>query len=202
MSCVALIIDLIEGLGCGVLFSTRECLNFGLRNAVDKALSRLVKIGYIVRVARGVFVRPDSEPVTYTVSDIAAVKAAVYNKSFATHGADLAHQFGLADVANAEATFYVGGSSSSFDTIFERVHFKRASAKKIASGEGTVGTFIRALWYLRLPALTEVVHKAVACLSESEQANLANSAHLMPGWLSAQLRSHFSASYTVTENAT
>ncbi|MBP9093814.1 type IV toxin-antitoxin system AbiEi family antitoxin domain-containing protein [bacterium] len=193
MSCVEQIIRLIESLAKGVLFATKDCLNFGLRNAVDKALSRLVKIGYIMRIARGVFVRPESALIVYDVRDIAAFKAAVFNKTIATHGVDLAHRFGLVDEANKEAVFYVGGCSSSFDSIVQRVHFKRASAKRIASGEKTVGTFIRALWHLRLPEPTDAVQKAVMSLADTEQRDLMRSAHLMPGWLTTQVRLLLSA---------
>lgn len=193
MSCVGQIIGLIESLANGVLFATKDCLNFGLRNAVDKALSRLVKIGYILRIARGVFARPASPLIVYDVRDIAAFKAAVFNKIIATHGVDLAHRFGFVEEASKEAVYYVGGCSSSFDSIVQRVHFKRASAKRIASGEKTVGTLIRALWYLRLSVPTDAVQKALVSLSESEQRDLISSAHLMPGWLTTQIRLFLSA---------
>jgi|JI6StandDraft_1071083.scaffolds.fasta_scaffold00142_1 hypothetical protein len=193
MSCVEQIICLVKSLAKGALFATRDCLNFGIRNTVDKALSRLVKIGYIMRIARGVFARSDSPQTLFDVRQIAAFKAGVYNKIIATHGADLAHRFGFAEDANAEATFYVSGSSSSFDSILKRVHFKRASAKRIASGEKTVGTLIRALWYLRLPEPNEVAHKVIASLSESEQIDLVQAAPLVPGWLMTQVRLLLSA---------
>ena len=193
MSCVEQIISLVESLAKGVLFATKDCLNFGLRNTVDKALSRLVKIGYIMRIARGVFVRPDSQPVVYDVRDIAAFKAAVFSKTIATYGADLAHRFGLVEKANTDATFYVGGCSSSFDSIVQRVHFKRASAKRMAPGEKTVGALIGALWYLRLPEPTDAVQKAILSLAKSEQRDLMRSAHLMPGWLTTQIRLLLSA---------
>ena len=193
MSCVAQIICLVKSLARGALFATRDCLNFGIRNTVDKALSRLVKIGYIMRIARGVFARSDSQPTAFKVRDIAAFKAGVYSKAIATHGADLAYRFGLLENANAESTFYVAGSSSSFNTILERIHFKRASAKRIATGEETVGTLIRALWYLRLPEPNEVMQQAVASLTESEQMDLVQAAPLMPGWLMTQVRLLLSA---------
>ncbi len=193
VSCVEQIICLIKSLAKDALFATRDCLNFGIRNTVDKALSRLVKIGYIMRIARGVFARSDSQQAAFDVRQIAAFKAGVYNKIIATHGADLAYRFGLAEPSNAESTFYVSGSSSSFDSILKRVHFKRASAKRIATGETTVGTFIRALWHLRLPEPNEVAQKAIASLSENEQIDLVQAAHLMPGWLMTQVRLLLSA---------
>ena len=41
------------------IFSTREFLNFGKRAAIDKCLSRLVKRGEIIRLARGLFKKFD-----------------------------------------------------------------------------------------------------------------------------------------------
>ncbi|MFA6210684.1 MAG: DUF6088 family protein [Candidatus Obscuribacterales bacterium] len=208
MSCAGEIINLIDGLSKGALFATKDCLNFGLRNAVDKALSRLVKIGCIVRVARGVFARGDTDPTSFTVISIAAFKASVYNKVIATHGALLCRNFGWSSESSSEAsakasskasaqanseelcetTFYVGGCSSSFESIVQRIHFRRSSAKRISTGDDVIGELVRALWHLRLPEPTDAVQNTVANLSKGQQRRLLQSAHLMPNWLMEQFR--------------
>ncbi len=204
MSCAGEIINLIDGLSQGALFATKDCLNFGLRNAVDKALSRLVKIGCIVRVARGVFARGDTDPTCFTVASIAAFKASVYNKVIATHGALLCRNFGWSNESNSEAnskasaqanseelcetTFYVGGCSSSFESIVQRIHFRRSSAKRISTGDDVIGELVRALWHLRLPEPTDAVQNTLANLSKEQQRRLLQSAHLMPNWLMEQFR--------------
>lgn len=43
----------------GDMFTTRELLRYGNRNAIDQILYRLVKAGIIIRLAWGVFVRQD-----------------------------------------------------------------------------------------------------------------------------------------------
>lgn len=207
MSCAGEIINLIDGLSKGALFATKDCLNFGLRNAVDKALSRLVKVGCIVRVARGVFARADTDPASFTVASIAAFKASVYNKVIATHGALLCRNFGWSAESSSESakasskasaqanseelcetTFYVGGCSSSFDSIVQRIHFRRSSAKRINTGDNIIGELVRALWHLRLPEPADAVQNTVANLSVEQQQRLLHSAHLMPNWLMEQFR--------------
>jgi hypothetical protein len=53
-------------------FTTREFLNYGQRAAVDQTLSRLVKQGFIVRLAPGVFAREVSKE--YTPLEIKTAK--------------------------------------------------------------------------------------------------------------------------------
>ncbi len=71
------------------IFSTREFLNFGKRAAVDKCLSRLVKRGEIIRLARGLFKRFDGNtlPLTRIVADC---KAKAFGKQIVTHALDAA----------------------------------------------------------------------------------------------------------------
>jgi hypothetical protein len=74
----------IFGLPVGKIFTTRDCLTFGRRGAIDQALSYLVKRGVIRRLARGVFVRDPLENMIFTNAEIAKAKAEAFGRRFAT----------------------------------------------------------------------------------------------------------------------
>ncbi|MFY0104189.1 hypothetical protein ABTP95_20360, partial [Acinetobacter baumannii] len=78
MSTMARIRRLISSIQLGELFTTRNCLSFGSRGSVDQSLYSLVKSGTIVRVVRGVFMRPGSD--MPTALQLAKIKAESFGK--------------------------------------------------------------------------------------------------------------------------
>lgn len=75
----------------GDMFTTRELLRYGNRNAIDQVTYRLVKAGIIIRLAWGVFVRQED----YTGEDlpgpmeVARVKARAFSREVFILGEDL-----------------------------------------------------------------------------------------------------------------
>jgi len=78
-----------RSLPAGKLFTTRECLGFGLRVNVDQALYRLVKEGFLRRIVRGMFVCSLTGKARYSVAEIAALKASSFGKQIVEHSADI-----------------------------------------------------------------------------------------------------------------
>lgn len=64
-----------------VIFTTRELLNYAKRNTVDKTLSEFVKVGYLIRLARGVFIKQGSK--IPSIYKIASAKARAFGKEIA-----------------------------------------------------------------------------------------------------------------------
>ena len=62
----------ITRLGRTEPFTTKDFLTYGPRSSVDQALSRLVKMGYIVRLAPGVFARENDKD--YSQLEISSLK--------------------------------------------------------------------------------------------------------------------------------
>jgi hypothetical protein len=175
---------LISRLEPGALFTTRDCLCFGLRASVDQALARLVKAQWIQRLARGVFLKPSPHPRRVSPLEIARVKAAAFRKRIVEHAADVAQRLGLTHSGNLEPTFSTSGRSSSFHFGSTLIHFSGTSHRKIDLGDTPAGSTMRALWHLGLDGCTPgVVSEATRWFNRLDRQEVRQSWALMPAWL-------------------
>jgi len=179
----------INGLPAGKLFTTRDLPSYGKRSAVDQALFLLVRGQRIMRVARGVFVKPGLERLRpISACEIAEVKAKAFKRQIISHSADAACELGLVDQTNREPTYATSGRSSSFRFGNTVIHLKGVSPRKMELGESQVGLIIRSLWhlgrqYLELPTMETLKSK----LGRRERLQLRLSGAEMPSWLSEHL---------------
>src|ERR1700679_1546059 len=114
MSCMASIRRHINLTPIGLMCTTRDCLKYGTRSAVDKGLKRCVDTGIIVRLTNGVFMRVDGKTPMPSPLNLARVKASAFGKTLVEHGADLAQEHGFIEHGSKQPTFYVNGGNSSF----------------------------------------------------------------------------------------
>jgi len=168
----------------GKLVTTRECLPFGTRSAVDQALSRLVRRGFIVRLARGVFMRDGPGVALPSLFEIASVKARAFAKVIARHGADLAAELALLQAGNPEPTYAVSGHSSSFCVGQTVVHFKGACPRRLPPVESLPMRIMGALWHLgRSDCTPEAVLKSTSECGRTDRQALVSAVSLVPAWL-------------------
>ena len=189
MNCHRNIVAFIERLPKDGWFATRQVLEFGSREAVDQSLYRLVKCGFLLRIARGVFTLNDERLKVFEPLAVASFKANVFQKSVAVHGLDIAKKLGLTNYKNNHPTFCVHGVSSSFQSVEKKICLQNFSARKTALGDSPLGQAIRALWFLgkdRCDSLA--VHTAMVMLNDDEIKELTSSSNLMPGWLTKIVR--------------
>jgi hypothetical protein len=118
----------------------------GSRGAIDQALYRLVKSGFIIRVARGVFMKRNSP--TPSVLEVAKTKAAAFCKQIYQHGADAAQELGFATECNPSPVFACNGHSSCFRFGEIVIRLVGMSPRKLHAGDSLSGRVIRALWHL------------------------------------------------------
>ncbi len=201
MSTTTFVRKFVFGLADGTTFATRELLNSGPRGSVDKALARLVNASIIIRVARGVFVKPlyDSagEPILPTLAEIVRIKAEAFGKQLLTHGRDAANAFKFfAPGMNTEIepnrmpTFTTSGSSTSFlcksrDFGFARVQFRSSSPLSKKFVDAAAGLFFRAM---RSSKDNRNNHsnfaKAHETFNKQQRVTVKAAAMWMPAWLS------------------
>jgi hypothetical protein len=179
----------------GQPFPTRDLLAYGSRGAVDKSIQRLVKAELIMRVARGIFVKPLYERGVLklpTAAQIALTKAHAFGKKLIMHGKDAACRLGILESGNEEPTFVASGSSSSFlckssDFGDTRVHFRSASALASKFEDTSIGLIFRGMRSLpsdmRDPTLLEraIQYSAFGRVQLNE---FKGEAKWMPAWLS------------------
>ena len=177
----------------GKPFATRDLLGYGPRNTVDKAIQRLVRQGVIIRVARGVFVKPLYEGGKLklpTLVEIAMTKARAFSKDvLLIQGKDAAFALGIADRGNSDPTFVASGYTTSFACVSRdfgnaRVRFRSINplAKKFADSH--IGLFFRAM--RSLPTSSRLLQnfvEATKSLDRTQMASLRETSKWMPGWL-------------------
>ncbi len=103
------------------IFTTSQVLQCGSRNAVDKALSRFVKMGLIKRLANGVFVSSACDR-AFGTREIIEAKAAAFCKVISNTSLNN---------LKASNVFLCNGCNTSFESILGRLRFKHTSNKKL-----------------------------------------------------------------------
>ncbi len=167
----------------GAIFSTREMLNYGRRSAVDQCLYRLVKIGRIIRLAWGLFIKDDSETMPSALQ-VATEKAKAFGKQILTDALDAAKRLRLTALGNQRITYAVQGHSSSFKYGATKIYFKGICARKMLLKDDQVGTAIKALWAVGKKHCNQhAIAKATAQFKQSERRQFGQSCHLMPLWM-------------------
>jgi hypothetical protein len=187
--CTAFVRRFVFNLPLDKIFTTRDCLKFGLRRAVDSSLFRLVEEGIIIRLARGVFVRDGSDLRAIGAWEVAQAKARAFGKEIARHGAKIAMELGLIPQARTLIKFYVsGGHSSSFRFGNAVIYFMGVSAKRMGIAYSKAGKAVRALWHLGRRNITpHLLEAAKVGLRRTDKDELRESIRWMPAWLADRI---------------
>jgi hypothetical protein len=190
----------INSLDYGVVFYTRDCLNFGSRGAVDQCLFGLVREEYIVRVARGAFMRRKHDTPLPSVQSLAIGKAKAFGRRIYLHArkALLLVLPGVEPCILDDLSYAIDGATSSFDSIVGRINFFSYAPRKLTLEDTIPGLVIRGLWALGKEHCTDdIVRAVVEQLGRREKQILRNSCHIMPAWLAEQLVWNLLAARTV-----
>lgn len=186
MSAVSKARRYIQSLPKNQMFSTRELLNFGRRGTIDQLLSRMVKEGYIVRLARGIFMLIIKDIVIPTIREISDFKAKAFRKATFEHGKNVAKDLGLIFSVDFVHLFSTNGKPACFKLHLHEavVRLVPNALRKLHAGDSAVGRAIRCLWHLGKKRCTpEHVEKVTMTLSREENEQLKNSASELPSWL-------------------
>lgn len=188
-STAELIRQRLESLPLGEPLTSTDFLELGTRASVDQALSRLVRAGYLDRVARGIFMRAKvNRYVGKVMPDPVSVAAALARRSGAKvqiHGAEAARRLGLSTQMPVQAVFLTSGPSRRIKFGKAEIRLQHASARKLALAGRPAGIALAALWYLGkdsvTPATLETIRKK---LPAGEFEALCAAAQQMPAWMS------------------
>ncbi|MGD0747940.1 MAG: DUF6088 family protein [Acidimicrobiales bacterium] len=178
-----------EQVAAGTPIPTSRLLRHGPRAAVDQALSRLVRTGFIQRATRGVYYRPRVSRLVGSVppEPQAVVEALAEGRgeSIAVHGAEAARQLGLSTQAPLSPVFLTSGPSRTVNLGELTLQLKHARPKEMALAGRPAGTALRALRYLGPGHVTpQVIARVRSALSAGEFEVLREETGAMPAWLS------------------
>jgi hypothetical protein len=151
-------------------FTTRDCLIYGVRAAVDQTLYRLVKKGTIRRLARGIFVRDERK--YFSVFEIASIKAEAFGRKILKHD-------------GAAALFIINSRSTSFRSGGKVIALQERSQRKMRLGDGKVGQAMQALWQIGEGEVNRsVIQRATDHFRSTDRVEVTTSIRWLPAWLS------------------
>jgi hypothetical protein len=152
MSAATNVAQKVKRLPKGRAFPLATFLDSGSENAVRTALSRLVKEGDLVNLARGVYARPKPNRFFGTSlpgpEDVAKAIARSTGEHLAPHGAEIARRLGISTQAPTQAAFYTSGRTRRLKVGGTHVHFEHAPEQLVRHAGSPAGRALLALHYL------------------------------------------------------
>lgn len=142
----------VKRLPKGQPFSISHFTGFGTKNAVSKALARLVNRGELERVYRGIYMRP--KPGLYVARarpnlwELISVIARQKHLSLQIHGANAVSRFGLSTQMPLIPIYYTNGASRSVFIGKAEVRLIHAAPMVMQHAGTEAGMAISALFYL------------------------------------------------------
>ena len=174
----------------------KDFLDLGSREAVDQALSRLVRAGRLRRVGHGLYDRPRiskllkrSAPVNMDAA-IAAV-ARRDGVRIMPDGLAAANQLGLTNAVPARISFVTDGHSRSLKIDGRTVRFRHAGPSVMQWTGKPAAAVVQALRWLGPGAATDahVVSTLNRNLPDHVKADLSHHRRDLPGWALSLARS-------------
>jgi hypothetical protein len=184
MSAVSFIRRFVYSLPEGGTFTTRDCLAYGFRSAVDRALSRLVKNGTIRRLARGIFARDPFNRRDFTDFEIAKLKAEAFGRKLVKHPSTSARELGILSEQQTESIYSIDGRTTKFRVGERIIHLKEISDRKMQLSQSKAGSAMCALWHLGQQAVNgDVIKQALSKFNRIDNIELRRNMRWMPAWL-------------------
>ena len=159
----------VKRLPKGQPFSIRRFTGLGTKNAVSKAIARLVNRGELERVYRGIYMRP--KPGRYVVRarpnpwKLLSLITRQKRLSLQIHGANAVRRFGLSTQMPLIPIYYTNGASRSVFIGKAEVRLIHAAPMVMQHAGTEAGMAISALFYLgkegATPECTAAIKKAL-----------------------------------------
>jgi hypothetical protein len=174
----------------GVPVSAKELLHLGTRAAVDQTLSRLVRRGSLIRVGRGLYVRPIEGRFGVRPPESATVVRAIVEhrgENVVPHGAAAANELGLTTQVPLREVYLTSGPTRKLKLGNQTVELRHAPAWQLALPGRKAGALIRALAWLGPEQASYAVEAARGKLPESELNAVVELRRMLPTWMAQQV---------------
>ena len=167
----------------------RDFLDIGSREAVDQALSRLVKAGRLRRVGRGLYDEPRISGVLKRPApvDLDVAIAALARRDgidIMPDGMVAANQLGLTNAVPAKPCYVTDGASRSVEIDGRTIRFRHASPSVMRWAGKAAAPVVQALRWLGPDAASDVrvVSILKRRLPDIVKHDLAQNSRDLPGW--------------------
>lgn len=168
----------------------KQLLGLGTRAGVDQALSRLAKSGALLRVGRGIYVRPiegrfgTHPPETgKLVEAIAEARGEIV----ASHGAAAANALGLTTQVPTRSVYLTSGRSRTLNLGKLVVELQHAPAWQLTLAGKPGGQIVRALAWLGPKRAQEMSPLLKRKVTRGEIEEVARARMRLPEWMARQV---------------
>lgn len=177
----------IQQNGPGYVFTPKDFLDFGTRQAIDTALCRLAAQGDIRRLARGLYDYPKKHALLGdllpSLDDVAKVIAKDTDSTIQISGARALYLLGLTMQVPAQIVYLTDGRSKDVKIGNTVLKMRHTSPKVMAGAGRKVGTILQAIRYLGRDHLDDdIIDKIKRQLSNDDKQALKQIARYAPGW--------------------
>jgi len=182
------ILDKVKKAKRGSLFFGDSFLSKENSEGVRKALQRLVKKGELIRVATGIYARPEIDPVIGPITPgIEAIAAAIAKRDKARiipTGVYALNRLGLSTQVPLNVVYLTDGASRKVKIGKRKITFKNASPKNVST-IGEISTLaIQALRTIGKDNVTvEEIEKIQQLLKKEKPTHLQYDYRLAPEWI-------------------
>ena len=174
----------------GATLSAKELLHLGERATVDQALSRLVKRGQLLRVARGIYARPVKTRFGERAPAPELVVKAISEhtgETVSASGAAAANTLGLTTQNPVKIVYLTSGRSRHIELGNQIIELRHTPSWQLRAPSSRAGDALRALVWFGHHSVKEKIRELRSILSEQEQEELSAFRANVPTWLAQEL---------------
>ncbi|WP_221768022.1 DUF6088 family protein [Pseudomonas aeruginosa] len=179
----------VKRLKIGEPFLAGKFRDLGTQSAVNSALCRLVGLGEIERVVRGIYVRPRMHSILGKVSPSYIEVLNLIVKSSAetlqTHGVEAVRKFGLSTQMQVRPVFYTSGRSRKLEIGNLVIELRHAPKEWLQNSESLAGLAIVAMFYIGRGSLDKEQCLSIMKKMPSQELSKLVRAN-MPAWMRVQ----------------
>ena len=161
-------------------------LHLGKRAAVDQALSRLARSGKLMRICKGVYMRPVETRFGVRGPRIGKALAALselWGETVVPCGGSAANCLGLTNQNPVRMVYLTSGPSRRLHFGAHTVELRHAPRWQLAAPHRKAGNVIRALAWLGPEEVENGLEAVLPTLSAEDLNELSTARALMPNWM-------------------
>jgi hypothetical protein len=183
------VLDRIRSSGRGAVFTPKDFLDLGSRDAADQALSRLTHNGKLQRLGRGLYHYPQMNrrlriPIAPNIDAIAEALGRQTGSRVIPSGAVAANRLGLSSQVPAKPIYLSDGRVRKVRVGKVEFWLKHASPKEMPTGNRTSALVFQALRHIGKDAIDDqVVAKLRRILSAQQRCKLLSDAKYTTDWI-------------------
>ena len=165
-------------------------LHLGDRAAVGRALSRLARSRRLLRICRGVYMRPIQTRFGLrapSLEQAITALAGLWGETIVSNGGDAANWLGLTTQNAVRTVYLTSGPDRLLHFGAHQVRLLHAPRWQLAAGHGTAGTIIRAISWLGPNEVERSLDAVLPKLSRKDVDELVAAQAILPKWMAEPL---------------